>query len=136
MYAVEHQGTWYRCRLDTLIKDQVSIFLVDLGLSLVVSDVQLHPLDHRFQEEPFLAVRCSMWGLRPAGHVDRWSRTSHEKMMEVFKMASKCFIQIYSNTSFFQSISSLLEIYLLLFFVFFLYFIIYFLFIYLYYVKT
>lgn len=98
LYAVEHSGTWYRCKLETLKSDEANVFLVDAGITLVVDGARLRRLEDRFLEEPFLAVRCSLWGLKPAGHVDRWSRTSHDKMEEVFKTASKLFIEIYRNS--------------------------------------
>ena len=97
LYAVKYEGTWYRCKLETLNKHEASVLLVDVGSTVAVGGVQLRRLEDRFQEERSLVVRCSMWGLKPAGHVDKWSRTSHDRMTEMFKTASKFFIEIYRN---------------------------------------
>ena len=100
IYAVEHSGTWYRCKLETLTNDEAIVLLVDLGTTIIVTAAQLRRLENQFQEERFLVFRCSMWGLKPAGHVDKWSRASYDKMTAAFKMASKLFMQIYRKLCF------------------------------------
>ena len=98
---MEYDGKWYRCRVKEIpAMDGASaiVVLFDVGITIpMVRADQLHRLENRHVSEPDLSLHCRLWGVKPAGHLTQWSRTSLEKMMQMLKTAEKLFVQIYSK---------------------------------------
>ena len=46
-------------------------------------------------ETPGLALECRLWGVRPAGHITKWSGSATDKMKRAIKTSKALFIQKY-----------------------------------------
>lgn len=61
-------------------------------------------------ETPALALECRLWGVRPAGHMTKWSGSATDKMRKKIKKCSALFVQVYfvqeelDDTGLFQSV--------------------------------
>lgn len=88
---------WNRCRIVRLNQDDtVVVRLLDFGRILTVSSNQLFRLDQpHWTAIPATALHCRLWGVRPAGHVSSWSRSSSDKMADSVKLSSSLYIQMY-----------------------------------------
>ena len=65
------------------------LILIDAGCKLKVTDQSIYQLDPRWLDKTDAkAQRCSLWGLKPAGGMHIWSRTSVERMEDFVKKGS------------------------------------------------
>ena len=88
---------WNRCRIVRLDGAKAKVSLLDVGKCLCVPVNAIYRLKElRGQMAPPLWY-CRLWGVRPAGHLTNWSRTSADKMAESVKKAGSVYIQEYLN---------------------------------------
>ena len=97
---LESAGSWNRCRIvktaTASSSPMVTVFLMDVGRTLTVEPDRLYQLDKpSWRALPVLASRCRLWGVGPAGHVTNWSRSSTERMLELFRQSTALFQQMY-----------------------------------------
>jgi len=89
---------WERCRVESIEKDHMILILIDAGFKVKVSHQPIYQLDSRWIDNTDAkAKRCALWGLKPAGGMQIWSRTSIERMAEFMKKGAALFIETYSN---------------------------------------
>lgn len=87
-------GEFRRCKI---INDH-QVQLVDVGVTLSgVLSSQLYPLvdEWNLNHLPAMAFRCSLWGLKPPGHVMIWPKTSSGRMTEITAKAGALFMCVY-----------------------------------------
>ena len=101
VYAVwSIKENWQRCRVESIEEDHMILILIDAGCKLKVTDRSIYQLDPRWLDKTDAkAQRCSLWGLKPAGGMDIWSRTSVERMEEFKKKGSALFIETCNENS-------------------------------------
>lgn len=99
LYACKQEGRqlWERCKIlkpGSDSQNQFAVQLIDVGAVLTLSKEELCYIDTDLLEIPPLAKHCQLWGLRPAGHISQWSKSSIDHASEMFKSA-KAYIKVY-----------------------------------------
>ena len=95
--AVKADDKWSRCRIVRLDEAAAKVFLLDFGKCLSIPVNAIYQLaEIRGKIAPPLCY-CRLWGVRPAGDSEKWSRTSADNMAESVKKASSVYIQEYFN---------------------------------------
>ena len=95
--AVQMEEKWNRYRIVRLDQQEANILLLDVGKSLSVPLDTIYRLKKLRGQIPTPPWHCRLWGVRPAGHLTNWSRSSADLMADSVKKAGSVYIQEYLN---------------------------------------
>ncbi|XP_062382740.1 tudor domain-containing protein 1 isoform X2 [Sardina pilchardus] len=80
--ALFSDGSWYRAMVQSVGADgKAQVYFVDYGNSCAVEPAHLRTIEQRLVTLPFLAIRCWLAGVEPAG--GQWTQAAIQRMQEL-----------------------------------------------------
>ena len=73
---------WYRCKVTSVDKNTVGVFLIDFGSVETVAKKRVYRLDARYTAIPPLAVHCKMNGVQPK-FAGGWGKADVDKLADL-----------------------------------------------------
>ena len=99
-------GDWRRGRIIGLADESKAsgeffVKLIDVGSVVTLPADRLCKLDPRWSVSviPAMAIRCSLWGIRPAGHMTKWPGRAAEDMKDWGAHAKALYFCVYHYES-------------------------------------